>query len=69
MFSKNAKYQARNAADIGNIDKFLNEAVSLILSAVKLMGAGHDLYQRFLNYSVCSGNATGMLHILEAAAI
>ena len=40
MRIKTDKCEARNAVNIGNIDKFRNEPVG----DFKLMGAGHDLF-------------------------
>jgi hypothetical protein len=47
MRIKIVKCEARNAVNIGNIDKFRNEAVD----DFKLMDAGHDLFRGSL--SVC----------------
>ena len=41
MRIKIVKCKARNAVNIGNIDKFLNKAVG----DFKLMDAGHDLFR------------------------
>jgi hypothetical protein len=41
MRIKIVKCEARNAVNIGNIDKFCNEAVG----GFKLMDAGHDLFR------------------------
>jgi hypothetical protein len=46
MRMKIVKCEARNAVNIGNIDKFRNEAVD----DFKLMGAGHDLFRDSLRY-------------------
>ena len=48
MRIKIVKGEARNAVNIGNIDKFRNEAVG----DFKLMDAGHDLFRGSLNYSI-----------------
>jgi hypothetical protein len=40
MRIKIVKFKARNAVNIGNIDKFRNEEVG----GFKLMGAGHDVF-------------------------
>jgi hypothetical protein len=45
MRIKIVKCEARNAVNIGNIDKFRNEAVG----DSKLMDAGHDLFRGSLN--------------------
>jgi hypothetical protein len=48
MRIKIVKCKARNAVNIGNIDKFRNEAVD----DFKLMDAGHDLFRGSLVYSI-----------------
>ena len=45
MRIKIVKFKARNAVNIGNIDKFRNEAVG----DFKLVGVGHDLFRGSLS--------------------
>jgi len=45
MRIKIVKCEARNAVNIGNIDKFRNEAID----DFKLMDAGHDLFRGSLD--------------------
>jgi len=56
MRIKIVKCKARNAVNIGNIDKFRNEAID----DFKLMGAGHDLFRGSLVIvCVVNGRASG----------